>query len=49
MMTENDIKSMRLVLSLDRCIGLTQDVCDSCKDKLKYVRTYASKNPVKNR
>ena len=47
MMAENDIKSMGLVLSLDRCIGFTQDVCDSCKDKLKYVRTYASKKSCK--
>lgn len=46
-MTENDIKSMGLVLSLDRCIELAQDTCDSCKDKLKRTRTYASKKACK--
>lgn len=47
MMTENDIKSIGLVLSLDKCIGLARDICDSCKDKLKHVRTYASKRACK--
>lgn len=46
-MTENDIKSMGLVLSLDRCIELAQYICDSCKDKLKYARSYASKKSCK--
>lgn len=46
-MTENDIKAMGLVLSLDRCIELTQDICDSCKDKLKNARIYASKKACK--
>lgn len=46
-MTENDIKSMGLVLSLNRCIELAQDVCDSCKDKLKHARSYASKKACK--
>lgn len=46
-MTEKDIKSLGLVLSLDECIGLVRDVCDSCKDKLKHARTYASKKACK--
>lgn len=47
MMTENDIKSMGLVLSLNRCIELSRDVCDSCKDNLKHVRTYTSEKSCK--
>lgn len=46
-MTEKDIKSLGLVLSLDECIGLARDVCDNCKDKVKHARTYASKKACK--
>lgn len=46
-MTENDIKTMGLVLPLNRCIELAHDVCDSCKDKLKHARSYASKKSCK--
>ena len=41
-MTENDLKTMGLVLSLDECIGLARDVCDNCKDKVKHSWNYAS-------
>lgn len=47
-MTENDIKSMGLVLSLDRCIEIAHNICESSKDKLKYVRSIASKKACKN-
>ena len=46
-MTENDLKTIGLVLSLDECIGLARDVCDNCKDKVKHARTYASKKACK--
>ena len=46
-MTDNDLKTMGLVLSLDECIGLARDVCDNCKDKVKHARTYASKKACK--
>ena len=46
-MTENDLKTMGLVLSLDECIGVARDVCDNCKDKVKHARTYASKKACK--
>ena len=46
-MTENDLKTMGLVLSLDECIGLARDVCDNCKDIVKHARTYASKKACK--
>nr|DAX75384.1 MAG TPA: CENP-A nucleosome associated complex subunit [Caudoviricetes sp.] len=47
MMTENDLKTMGLILSLDECIGLVRDVCDNYKDKVKHARTYASKKACK--
>ncbi len=43
MMTENDLKAMGLVLSLDECIRLTRGICGSGRDKLKYARTNALK------
>lgn len=46
-MTENDLKTMGLVLSLDECNWIGPDVCDNCKDKVKHARTYASKKACK--
>ncbi len=42
-MTENDIKSMGLVLSLDQCIKTIEGMIESAKDRLKYARSYTSK------
>lgn len=38
-MTENDIKSMGLVLSINECIEIAKGVIESAKDKLKYARS----------
>ncbi len=43
MMTENDIKSMGLVLSINECIEIAKGVIESAKDKLKYARSCTSK------
>ena len=49
MMTENDIKSMGLVLSINECIEIAKGVIESAKDKLKYARSCTSKkNHKKN-
>lgn len=48
MMTEDDIKSMGLVLSIGRCIKITKDIIESTKDKLKHARSCTSKKNYKH-